>query len=265
MAALLQKHDCHYLILDNLTSLMDDGQATQAIALSKVYAWVEALQQRGVCVILVHHTKDDSKAGTCSAKSRGSQDASIRGHTEIVLISSTQIIEQNRGPECVQLVAAQDGLTVGVLFKVCKSACILQKKTFWLRLPLGASEWQILAVTDALGNLVEHQPVSEVSTGTDMTHLSDGQAVNLTANPFPTYCDKRATGIPNRPGMLAGCTDDECKVYEYIRDNGRAQNSDIRKILDCKATKAGEVLDLLIDKELIKREGKGPQTHYRLP
>lgn len=265
VTALLQKHEYRYLILDNLTSLMDDGQSTQAIAVSKVYAWIEKLQQCGVCVILVHHTKDDSKAGTGSAKVRGSQDSSIRGHTEIVLISSTQILEQKLGPENVQLAAAQDGLTVGVLFKVCKSACVLQKKTIWLHLPLGAAEWQLMAVTDALGKLVEQQPDAEGSKGVAVPDPTDGRA----ASPAPTsltalHPDGEAGCMTHGPDTLDVCTADEVAVYKLIKKRGSIKNSDVQALLECESTKAGGILSRLTANRLIKREGGGPATHYLL-
>jgi KaiC. len=164
VTTLLKKTNCRYIILDNLTTLMQEGQATQTIAINKVYDWIEKLQQRGICVVVVHHTLDNGNAGTMLAKARGSADTSNRNHGELVLIGSTQILEKKMGTEAVQHAAAQDGLTMGVHFKVCKAACVLQKKTLWLHLPLGASEWKFLAITGADGKEIEF-PMNSITTG----------------------------------------------------------------------------------------------------
>ena len=84
VTTLLKKTNCRYIILDNLTTLMQEGQATQTIAINKVYDWIEKLQQRGICVVVVHHTLDNGNAGTMLAKARGSADTSNRNHGELV-------------------------------------------------------------------------------------------------------------------------------------------------------------------------------------
>lgn len=91
----LLERGCRYLLLDNLTSLMDEGRVYQSSVVSGFFQWVEKLQQQhGICTILVHHTQDDANAGTGSAKTRGSQEFSIRAHTEVVLIRATEILEK---------------------------------------------------------------------------------------------------------------------------------------------------------------------------
>lgn len=58
-------------------------------------------------------------------------------------------MKNDLGTPAVQEAAKQDGLTVGLRYNASNPAPVLEKKTFWLHLPLGASNWQFLAATGA--------------------------------------------------------------------------------------------------------------------
>ena len=246
--SLMEKMGCSYLILDNLTTLMKEGQATQTIAVNKVYDWLERVQQRGICVIVVHHTQDDGNAGTMSAKARGSADTSNRNHGELVLIGSTQILEKKLGNEAIQRAAAQDGLTVGICFKVCKAACVLQKKTFWLHLPLGAPKWDFLAVTRADGEEIPFTPV-------DYTLLADPEL----------EADRMISGDDDTMGTeLTGLSEEQRQIYEYAKKTGEISTKDVKKRLCCGDTKAREILLNLVEKGILINNNKGgPATAYK--
>ena len=246
--SLMEKMGCSYLILDNLTTLMKEGQATQTIAVNKVYDWLERVQQRGICVVVVHHTLDDGNAGTMSAKARGSADTSNRNHGELVLIGSTQILEKKLGNEAIQRAAAQDGLTVGICFKVCKAACVLQKKTFWLHLPLGAPKWDFLAVTRADGEEIPFTPV-------DYTLLADPEL----------EADRMISGDDDTMGTeLTGLSEEQRQIYEYAKKTGEISTKDVKKRLCCGDTKAREILLNLVEKGILITNNKGgPATAYK--
>ena len=246
--SLMEKMGCSYLILDNLTTLMKEGQATQTIAVNKVYDWLERVQQRGICVVVVHHTLDDGNAGTMSAKARGSADTSNRNHGELVLIGSTQILEKKLGNEAIQRAAAQDGLTVGICFKVCKAACVLQKKTFWLHLPLGAPKWDFLAVTRADGEEIPFTPV-------DYTLLADPEL----------EADHMISGDDDTMGTeLTGLSEEQRQIYEYAKKTGEISTKDVKKRLCCGDTKAREILLNLVEKGILINNNKGgPATAYK--
>ena len=242
----LLERGCRYLLLDNLTSLMDEGRVYQSSVVSGFFQWVEKLQQQhGICTILVHHTQDDANAGTGSAKARGSQEFSIRAHTEVVLIRATEILEKRLGTEAVLQAAACDGLTLGVCFKVCKAACVLQKKTFWLHLPLGASQCRFLGVTGADGHEVACAP---------------GAVKNADLSP------DTSAGPNSEEAGLAGLdlSQDEQRVYTYITERKTAQTGAIGTLLQCQETKARSVLKSLEAAGLIEAFGKGPTAGYKL-
>ena len=238
---LMKNKGCSYLILDNLTTLMKEGQATQTIAVNKVYDWLERVQQRGICVVVVHHTLDDGNAGTMSAKARGSADTSNRNHGELVLIGSTQILEKKLGTEAIQRAAAQDGLTVGICFKVCKAACVLQKKIFWLHLPLGAPKWEFLAVTRDDGEEIPFTPV-------DYTLLADPEL----------EAEHMISGLDDTIGTeLVGLSEEERQIYEYAKKTGEISTKDVKKRLCCGDTKAREILQNLVKKGILIHNKKG--------
>ena len=242
----LLERGCRYLLLDNLTSLMDEGRVYQSSVVSGFFQWVEKLQQQhGICTILVHHTQDDANAGTGSAKTRGSQEFSIRAHTEVVLIRATEILEKKLGTEAVLQTAERDGLTLGVCFKVCKAACVLQKKTFWLHLPLGASQCRFLGVTGADGHEVACSPaaVKNADLSPDTSAGPDSEEAGL-------------TGLD--------LSQDEQRVYTYITERKTAQTGAIGTLLQCQETKARSILKRLEAVGLIEAFGKGPTAGYKL-
>ena len=246
---MLSELGCRYLVLDNLTSLMADGGLYQAQTVSQLFNWIEHLARQGVGVIIVSHTLDDSNAGTAASKARGSQEFSIRAHTEIVLIRSTEILQQQLGSKTVQRAAAQDGLTVGICFKVCKAACVLQKKNIWLHLPLGASKWELLAITGADGTEIElAQNVSKSEY--DLTIQAD------------TLSEESRPEISIFPDTLSA---DEKTIYDMALAAGNVKTADITRKLNCSDRKARNLTKGLEEKGLLEPDdGKGSQQGYRI-
>jgi len=246
---MLSELGCRYLVLDNLTSLMADGGLYQAQTVSQLFNWIEHLARQGVGIIIVSHTLDDSNAGTAASKARGSQEFSIRAHTEIVLIRSTEILQQQLGIKTVQRAAAQDGLTVGICFKVCKAACVLQKKNIWLHLPLGASKWELLAITGADGTEIEF-----AQDGSKSKYDSTIQA-DLLAEEAMSEISTILDTLP----------DDEKKVYGMARAAGSVKTADITQKLDCSDRKARNLTKSLEAQGLLEPDGgKGSQRGYRI-
>lgn len=246
---ILHEQNCRYLVLDNLTSLMDDGSLYQATAVSQLFNWLERLAKQGFSIILVSHTHEGASAGTAAAKARGSQEFSIRAHTEIVLVRNTEILEKTLGTEAVQHAAAQDGLTVGICFKVCKAACVLQKKTFWLHLPLGASEWQFLAATGTAGKEIEF---AQVCSKPEPDLIAKDEL----------FRDELESGDVVPPSQLSP---DENVVYSMAQTAGSVKTADIIKKLRCRDRKARNITKRLEERGLLEPNGgSGSQQGYRI-
>lgn len=252
----LLHHQCRFVVLDNLATLLGD-MVDHGKSATDVLAWVEKLQKAGLCVVLVHHKAAHETASPNTDRGRGSQLFGIRARTIIALMSKTEILDHNLGTEAVRAKAAHSGLTVGVRFTASKPAPVLELKTVWLHLPLGAAQWTFLALTDAGGNVVDWQPDAEGATGS----TAELAAVNL-ASPAPDDETPCATGSPDLP---SNCSDDERAVHDFIKKRNKAKNADIRMLLNCAATKAEMVCASLRSKGVIERHGEGSATHYRLP
>ena len=247
---IMRVQSCGYLVLDNLTSLMDDGSLYHSTTVSKLFDdWIDSLTRQGLGVVMISHTQEGPNAGTSAAKIRGSEEFSIRAHSEIVLVRSTEILGKKLGTEAVQHMATQDGLTVGVCFKVCKSACVLQKKTFWLHLPLGASQWEFLAATGADGKEIAFAQVcAKPETG-----------LAIQGDPLIDAPESGDVAI------LDQLSSDEKLIYDMAKIAGTVKTADIAHKLKCCDRKARNITKSLEEKGLLEpNEGKGSQQGYRL-
>jgi len=54
------------------------------------------------------------------------------------------------------------------------------------------------------------------------------------------------------------------KIIEYLKNNKKITKKTLKEILNVKDTKAKKVLNEMIDKNVLKREGAGRSTYYIL-
>lgn len=247
---IMREQNCGYLVLDNLTSLMDDGSLYHPTTVSKFFEdWIGSLTRQGIGVVMVSHTQEGPDAGTPAATARGCKEFSIRAHSEIVLVRSTEILEKKLGPEAVQHMAAQDGLTVGICFKVCKSACVLQKKIFWLHLPLGASQWEFLSVTGVDGKEVEFAQVC----------AKPEAGLAIQGDPLIDAPESGDVAI------LDQLSSDEKLVFDMAKIAGTVKTADITKKLGRSDRTARNITKSLEKYGLLEPDGNnGSQQGYRV-
>lgn len=233
----LMEHQCRFVFLDNLTALMGDSVHQGKFA-QDVLTWVEELQKSGLCVVLVHHKSEFESASPNSDKARGSQIFTIRARTIIALLSSNDILKSDLGTPAVREAAKQDGLTVGIRYNVSKPAPVLEKKTFWLHLPLGASNWQFLAATDAQDDEIT---IPDVVTEVEIAPESPLRAFD-TGHEFS----------PDERSLL--------KVLE----EGSAKREAIQQKLGFGEDKTRALLNSFIERGVVTKEGQGKATYYTL-
>lgn len=251
----LLTHQCRYVFLDNLTALMGDA-VHQGNAAQEVLNWVENLQKHGLCVVLVHHKSEYETIASQKDKARGSQLFIIRARTVIGLVNKKEILDESLGAAAVQKSALQDGLTIGIRYQVSKPAPILEGKTFWLYLPLGASEWTFLAATGPSSREIDFFP-SEAPA----LPQSDGSQASSTDSV------REAGGMSetDAASMADSLTEDQRKLYEYANRHSEISTGKAAKKLNCGETKAREVLKSLVEQGLLEDNGKkGPALAYRL-
>ena len=237
----LLEHQCRVVFLDNLTALMGDA-VHQGKSAQDVLDWAQELQKIGLCVVLVHHKSEIEPASFNSGKARGSQMFAIRARTIIALLSSSEILENDLGTPAVREAAKQAGLTVGIRYNASKPAPVLEKRTFWLHLPLGASGWKFLAATGVDG---EEMPFELQQNG------GPAEPEVASESPLPSSDDGREF------------SPDERRLLELLR-NGSAKREDLQKELGFGEDKTRDLLRGLIEHGAVVKEGQGRSTYYVL-
>ena len=270
----LLNRQCRYVFLDNLTALMGDG-VHQGKAAQDVLAWVENLQKCGMCVIFIHHKAESAQGVAHDDKARGSQLFYIRSRTVIGLVSKNEIRDSDIGTNTVKASALQDGLTVGLRYQDCKPAPVLKDKTFWLHLPLGASEWIFLAATGADGKEIElTQTQLDRETALSGRVMPSGMVENMDStmrNALPEQTPNivipmAGEAMSANPSLAAPHLSDEQKnVYELARNAGSVKTAEVAKHLGCGVRKARYLIVSLQERGILEPNGKkGPQQGYRI-
>ncbi len=244
----LLENKCRVVVLDNLTALMGDGVHHGKVA-ETLLDWVKLLQGHGLCVVLVHHKTTDVGTPQHGVQARGSHLYTTLARTVITLVSSAEILNNSVAPEIVQTKAAQDGLTVGMRFDASKPAPVLDKKSFWLHLPFGASEWQFLTATGADGKEVEFAQVC----------AKPEAGLAIQGDPLIDAPESGDVAI------LDQLSPDENVVYSMAQTAGSVKTADITKKLRCRDRKARNITKRLEERGLLEPNGgSGSQQGYRI-
>lgn len=248
LATYLLKNKCRVVVLDNLTALMGDG-VHHGKAAETLLDWVKMLQSHGLCVVLVHHKTTDLGTPRHGVQARGSHLYTTLARTVITLVSSAEILNNSVAPKIAQTKAAQDGLTVGIRFDASKPAPVLDKKSFWLHLSFGASEWQFLAATGADGKEIE------------FAQVCSKPKVDLIVQDAPSINAPMSGDI----AILDQLSSDEKSVYDMAKIAGMVKTADIAQKLDCSDRKARNLTKSLEERGLLEPNGNfGSQQGYRV-
>ncbi|MBQ3060438.1 MAG: AAA family ATPase [Desulfovibrio sp.] len=250
-----------YVVFDNLTSGISNGCMYAASMMAKFHSLEENLHKHNIATIVVTHSKDNSKACTSSAVMRGSQEGSVRAHTELIVIDHRHIVGKKLGPEHVQKVAAQqEGLTLGVILKACKAAPILTGKTFWLHLPLVSSDWQLIAVTNPDGEEIplENKQIP-VAEGDEQGSTEEAKGMEV------AYEEGLAESHSGTEVIPHNLSPDKRKILHVMReDGGSITREGVEKALGCKKDKALNELNQLKELGLVQRDGNSKGAYYTL-
>ena len=248
LATYLLKNKCRVVVLDNLTALMGDAVHHGKPA-ETLLGWVKELQSHGLCVVLVHHKTTDVGTPQHGVQARGSHLYTTLARTVITLVSSAEILNNSLAPEIAQTKAAQDGLTVGVRFDASKPAPVLDKKSFWLHLPFGGSEWEFLSVTGVDGKEIE------------FAQVCSKPEPDLTVKDEPLLDAPKSGDI----AILDQLSSDEKTVYDMAKLAGTVKTAEITKKLGCCARTARNLTKNLEECGLLEPNGSsGSQKGYRV-
>lgn len=257
------KKQLKLFVIDNLTSVASPGGIYQQNIAGAILDWASSLAAKGVAVPIVHHGQKKSGKSPMRAAMRGSEEFTIRAHTEIVVIGEEQIIENTTPvPEEIKLAASREGTVIGIYFRYCKMACVLEGHTFWFHLPLsGRAAWSLLAVTGRDGEPVEYLPLSPARL-VELREANSGYEDSESNAGAPEVVPD--AGHDEGSTANADLTDEERQVLQHACKLGRIQTKDVCALLGCKDTKARGILNALVQKEKIQRVGDGAAMSYIL-
>ncbi len=247
---LLKKEKVGLLILDNLTSLIETGSIYTPETARTIMTWVASLKEKGIAVVIVHHTLEEGKPEAKNNKMRGSDEWRIRCQTEIQLINKHEALAMKNLPSEVHDSCKEDGATIGMFFKSCKSAPVVTDKIVWLHLGLGDRDWKRLCVTDREGDLLSFPSKLRNDLGVIHHEVDCGvEEIELQIDDLDFYSD---------------LSDDEQKIFQLAKGKTSFMRKDIDSLLVCKDSKSNILLKSLVEKEIIERIGEGKSTTYKL-
>lgn len=269
------------LFLDNLTSSSSPGTLYTQAGIGSLMEWAQELANHGIAVIIVHHTLAASlKKNMANSKMRGSDEMSIRSHTEIVLVGSEQISAKGWGTKEIQEYARRPGATVGMRFRYCKNAPFLEPQVNWFYLPKDGCEWQPLGSTDLDGISLNSEESEIIRKNDDQGALEIVTRSPRLTQSMPSLSDLNL----NATSYNSGLPDNECPTVvpapscelsveaqqilssakKQLIDKKSFERGEVERWLQCRKTKAQVILSELLQCGILEKLGKGPNTSYRI-
>lgn len=228
----LREEKINFLILDNITCLVGDkGIISEKIA-QEVMTWATELSN-DISILIIHHTNEEKN------KISGSDIWRRRCTNELQLIGKKDLETLPDLPEEIKNIAHScDGAFFGMRCNSSKSCSILKDKIIWASLPLGASKWNLHAVTDEYGKVLK-----------DLSHKHHEEI--LPENTTPMSPD------PTEQAKLS----DYDKIYNQFGFEPFSR-SDIDELFGCEKDKSHKIIEKLGAR--VEKTGNGNQTRYKL-
>lgn len=228
----LREEKINFLILDNITCLVGDkGIISEKIA-QEVMTWATELSN-DISILIIHHTNEEKN------KISGSDIWRRRCTNELQLIGKKDLETLPDLPEEIKNIAHScDGAFFGMRCNSSKSCSILKDKIIWASLPLGASKWNLHAVTDEYGKVLK----------------------DLSLEHHEEILPENTTPMSPDPIELPELSDYD-KIYNKFGFESFSR-SDIDELFDCEKDKSHKIIEKLGGK--IEKTGNGNQTRYKL-
>lgn len=229
---LLHKEEIKFLILDNITCLVGDrGIISEKIA-QEVMNWVTELSN-DVSILIIHHTNEekDKISGSDIWRRRCTNELQLLGKKDLETVPDLPEELKNIAKSC-------DGVFFGMRCNSSKSCSILKDKIIWASLPLGASKWNLHAVTDEYGKVLK----------------------DLSLEHHEEILPENTTPMSPDPTELPELSDYD-KIYNKFGFESFSR-PDIDELFDCEKDKSHKIIEKLGAK--IEKTGNGNQTRYKL-
>ena len=249
---ILQK-ECRYLFLDHAIGLIG-ANINNDFKTNTIKDWILDLFKRGIGVVLLHHLNIKGKNNVYNSRESGSQIFKRTAGTVIHLESKLNIIAQRLGTAKVQEYAKGDNLTFGIYFHTSKYAPILKGKTIWCYQE-NNSQINTICMTnnhrDEINNNFENY-IDKFKKDDDKYNNSVKKIDLEDSRKF--YEEKYGCELNN----------DEILVIKNLEERSSLQTKDVEKIINKCNTSAYKLMNNLIDKGIIERNGENRNTTYTL-
>ena len=211
----VRDNDIQVVIIDNLITLASSATHGNDDTL---FALIRNIERNGAAVIIVHHStkRGDAFKGSSNLGSKSQNVIQVDGR-------DTLMADEELEAELMDALDSTDGAVVRLRWQKCKTAPVMEGKTFGFYLPLGGT-WK--SVSD------EMEAVSSISvvSGADEASMPD---------------------------------DESRVMKLFSENRVQIKRRDVEACLRCGEDKAGTILNNLKKKGMIRAVGGGRSTAYR--
>lgn len=209
----VRNNDIQVVIIDNLITLA----SAATYGNDDLFALIRNIERNGAAVIIVHHStkRGDAFKGPSNLGSKSQNIIQVDGR-------DTLMADEELEAELMDALDSTDGAVVRLRWQKCKTAPMMEGKSFGFQLPLGGT-WE------AVSGEVEAVSSTAVASGADVASMPDDESRVM-------------------------------KLFSGSR--GQIKRTEVEACLRCGEDKAGTILNSLKKKGMIRAVGGGRSTAY---
>lgn len=209
----VRDNDIQVVIIDNLITLA----SAATYGNDDLFALIRNIERNGAAVIIVHHStkRGDAFKGPSNLGSKSQNIIQVDGR-------DTLMADEELEAELMDALDSTDGAVVRLRWQKCKTAPMMEGKSFGFQLPLGGT-WE------AVSGEVEAVSSTAVASGADVASMPDDESRVM-------------------------------KLFSGSR--GQIKRTEVEACLRCGEDKAGTILNSLKKKGMIRAVGGGRSTAY---
>ncbi len=222
--------DYDFLVLDNITCLVGDSNISNGSIAQEIMNWCTELSKK-VSILIIHHTNEEKD------KVSGSDIWKRRCTNELQLFGKKDLDSFQDLPEELKQIAKDfNGAFFGIKCNSSKSYSVLKDKIIWVGLLLGATNWNLYAITNETGKILKDIHQNKIEENLSLNQ-NNTQSISQQLN-----CDEQ-------------------KVLNLVDETFKRE--DVDKILKCSETKSQQIIKQLLFKRVIIKDGKSKATLYK--
>lgn len=226
----LRSNGATFIVFDNLVGLVPGIRGNGGKKWKLFFEWLARLERDyGVSVLILHHTNGEMDAA-------GSRDIEVQCHNVFLLEGREQLQKNEASNPVFAPYLQQKGALLRVTVKKCKDFPELEYSPFGLFLaydeakPTSGPGWERFSIE---------------------AQAKPSQVQTMPAETLP-------------PKEWSGKSNEETRILSHIAQAGHATRRNIEALLECKDTKAGDLLRALVHDGLLALVGAGKSARYIL-